>query len=145
MSQLKKKISLGPETTRSARLRLSVLTKRSDYIRTFQFGRKIRPSDWVVFNVYRKKQHRDADELGFRCGWTCPRAVGSAVVRNRLKRWSRIWFREKMKESNVMGISLPDIDLNLGFRAMPEGFYRRLRYSDFARVLDDGWSEILKS
>lgn len=145
MSQLKKKSSHDSESTRLARVRLCVLTKRSDYLRTFRFGRKVRPSEWVVLNVYRKKQSRDGDDLGFRCGWTCPRTVGTAVIRNKLKRWSRIWFREKLKESKVIGISLPDIDLNLGFRAMPEGFYRRLSYADFAKVLDHGWLEILKS
>jgi hypothetical protein len=44
-----------------------------------------------------------------------------------------------------MGINLPEVDLNLGFRAMPEDFYRRLRYADFAKVLEHGWLEILKS
>ena len=43
----------------------------------------------------------------------------------------------------LSGVSLPEVDLNLGFRAMPEGFYRRLRYADFAKVLDQGWAEIL--
>ncbi|MDZ4084901.1 MAG: ribonuclease P protein component [Bdellovibrionales bacterium] len=143
MSQVKKKSSHDPEPTRLARVRLSVLTKRSDYLRTFRFGRKFRPSDWVVLNVYRKKRSRDGDELGFRCGWTCPRTVGSAVIRNKLKRWSRVWFRQKLKESALMGISLPDVDLNLGFRAMPDGFYRRLRYAEFAKVLEQGWVEIL--
>lgn len=42
-----------------------------------------------------------------------------------------------------MGISLPDVDLNLGFRSMPDGFYRRLRYAEFAEVLERGWAEIL--
>lgn len=143
MSQVKKKSCHDPESTRLARVRLCVLTKRSDYLRTFRFGRKFRPSDWVVLNVYRKKRSRDGDELGFRCGWTCPRTVGSAVIRNKLKRWSRIWFRQKLKESALMGISLPDVDMNLGFRAMPDGFYRRLRYAEFAEVLEQGWAEIL--
>jgi len=143
VSHVKKKSPHDPEPTRLAPARLSVLTKRSDYLRTFRFGRKLRPSDWVVLNVYRKKRSRDGDELGFRCGWTCPRTVGSAVVRNKLKRWSRNWFRTKVKESMLSGVSLPEVDLNLGFRAMPEGFYRRLRYADFAKVLDQGWAEIL--
>ncbi len=45
----------------------------------------------------------------------------------------------------MTGISLPEVDLNLGFRAMPEGFYRKMRYADFAIVLENGWAEILKS
>lgn len=145
MSQIKKKSSSAPDANQSARVRLVVLTKRADYLRTFRFGRKVRPSDWVVLNVYRKKSPRDGDDLSFRCGWTCPRAVGPAVVRNKLKRWSRVWFRNKSKAFHEMGIRMPDIDLNLGFRAMPDGFYRRLSYREFSEVLEHGWSEILKS
>lgn len=72
-----------------------------------------------------------------RCGWTLPRQVGNAVVRNRLKRWSRAYFRDRVKR----GQSLP-LDINLVFRK-PEGdFYKMLKYEGFARVVDRAWEQL---
>lgn len=122
--------------------RLIVLSKRSDFLRTFRLGRKLRPSDWVVFNVYIKSV--EESPYGLRCGWTCPKAVGGAVVRNRLKRWSRQWCRENLKALAANGQLAPHIDLNLGFRAMPEGYFRKLKYSEFSETLDRSWKEILR-
>lgn len=72
-----------------------------------------------------------------RCGWTLPRQVGPAVVRNRLKRWSRVYFRERLKN----GETLP-IDLNLVFRKTEDDFYKKLSYERFASVVDKGWRQL---
>lgn len=72
-----------------------------------------------------------------RCGWTLPRQVGPAVTRNRLKRWSRVYFRERLKE----GLSLP-VDLNLVFRKTEGDFYKKLSYERFAQVVDKGLSQL---
>ncbi len=129
-------------STRVGRTRLVVLSRRSDFLRTFRLGKKLRPSDWVVFNVYRKSP--EESPKGLRCGWTCPKAVGNAVVRNRLKRWSRQWCRENVKALAASGEELPHVDLNIGFRAMPEGFFRKLKYSEFCAGMDPAWTEILR-
>lgn len=114
------------------RRRLVVLTRRSDFLRTFRSGRKIRPCDWMIFN------YTSSD--AFRAGWTCPKAVGVAPIRNRLKRWSRDWLRNQLKTSE----NLPSIDLNIGFRAMPEDFYRRLKRVEFDQAMARGWSLLVK-
>lgn len=124
------------------RTRLVVLSRRSDFLRTFRLGKKLRPSDWVVFNVYRKSSEEIPQ--GLRCGWTCPKAVGNAVVRNRLKRWSRQWCRENIKVLAASGQEPPNVDLNIGFRAMPEGFFRKLKYTQFCAGMDPAWQEILR-
>ncbi len=72
-----------------------------------------------------------------RCGWTLPRQVGPAVVRNRLKRWSRVYFRARLKE----GHTLP-VDLNLVFRKTEGDFYKKLSYERFASVVDKGWHQL---
>ena len=72
-----------------------------------------------------------------RCGWTLPRQVGSAVIRNRLKRWSRVYFRELIKAER----SQP-VDVNLVFRRTEDDFYKKLDYEKFAQVLDSGWSQL---
>lgn len=72
-----------------------------------------------------------------RCGWTLPRHVGSAVIRNRLKRWSRIYFRRILLNDECL-----PIDINLVFRKADGDFYKKLDYEGFSRVLDRGWRQI---
>jgi ribonuclease P protein component len=72
-----------------------------------------------------------------RCGWTLPRQVGSAVIRNRLKRWSRVYLRHLLAE----GLALP-VDVNLVFRKAEPDFYKKLNYEQFSRILDKGWRQM---
>lgn len=72
-----------------------------------------------------------------RCGWTLPRYVGSAVVRNRLKRWSRIYFRTVLELENAA-----PVDVNLVFRKTQDDFYKKLDYEQFSRSLDSGWRQL---
>jgi ribonuclease P protein component len=72
-----------------------------------------------------------------RCGWTLPRQVGTAVVRNRLKRWARVYFRARLKEDQTL-----PIDLNLVFRKTDGDFYKKLSYERFASVVDKGWKQL---
>ncbi len=72
-----------------------------------------------------------------RCGWTLPRQVGSAVIRNRLKRWVRVYFRGRLTTDG----ELP-IDINLVFRKAEGDFYKKLDYAGFAIVVDKGWKQL---
>jgi hypothetical protein len=65
------------------------------------------------------------------------------VLRNRLKRWSRQWCRAKLKKLSSEGIPSPHVDLNLGFRPMPDGFYNRLKFVEFCQAMDRAWDDIL--
>ncbi|MES2856151.1 MAG: ribonuclease P protein component, partial [Bdellovibrionota bacterium] len=58
-------------------LRLSVLKNRSDFLHILENGQRIRPTEWLIMNIVMSPKGR------FRCGWTLPRQVGPAVVRNR--------------------------------------------------------------
>jgi ribonuclease P protein component len=113
------------------KIRLSVLRRRSDFLFILKHGQRVRPSDWLLLNFVRN----EAGE--FRCGWTLPRQIGSAVTRNRLRRWARIYFRERLKA----GDELP-VDINLVFRRAEENFYKKLSYEGFSNVLDRGWKQV---
>lgn len=96
-------------------------------------GQRVRPTDWLLVNFTTNPYGE------MRCGWTLPRNVGSAVVRNRLKRWSRVYFRAMI----VAGNEAP-VDVNLVFRKAERDFYRKLNYEQFTEVLDRSWRQVKK-
>lgn len=137
--------------------RLQVLTRRSDFLFLLKHGQRVRASDWLLLNFIRHSEtssteskkireqenpNRERRELNalapsMRCGFTLPRQVGGAVIRNKLRRWSRAYFRSLLKS----GGSLP-IDVNLVFRKAPEDFYKKLKYDTFSEVLDQAWNQV---
>ncbi len=79
------------------------------------------------------------DHKVLRCGWTIPKKTGSAVVRNRIKRWCREYFKNHSDES------FPSIDLNivvLGNRG--KDYYKKLNHQEFKDYLDKGWTSLKK-
>ena len=75
------------------------------------------------------------DRGSFRPGWTVSRKVGISVVRNRLKRWGREFFRQQKTEA---------VDLNLIFRPKEKGFYKDLSHEEFDHVLSEALRKIRK-
>ena len=104
---------------------LKVLSKRSEFLILSKFGRKLKPSNWLLLNYKKNKLNQ------FRCGWTVPRYVGNAVLRNKLKRWSRELFRETIKNEIAM-------DVNLVFLKQDKDFYRELTYDNFKETFKKG-------
>jgi ribonuclease P protein component len=113
--------------------RLPVLKRRSDFLNLAKKGQRIRLTDWLILNFMKNPEGE------MRCGWTLPRQVGGAVVRNRLKRWSRQYFRNLISS----GREAP-VDVNLVFRRMEPGFFKKLDYGSFAAILDQGWLKLQK-
>lgn len=80
-----------------------------------------------------------------RCGWTLPRQVGPAVVRNRLKRWSRVYFRDRLKKGESLPPGIAEnigLDINLVFRKADGDFYKKLSYERFSDLLDKSWNQL---
>lgn len=65
-----------------------------------------------------------------RCGWTIPRQVGTAVTRNRFKRWGREYLRAWAKQNHL------SLDLNLIFKRRDKEFYKALSRGEFDEALD---------
>lgn len=66
-------------------------------------------------------------------GITASRKVGNAVVRNKLKRWCREYFRELGKSDLEYGAVV-----NVIFKPMQQGFYRGVAHDEITRALNDG-------
>ncbi|MCB0392950.1 MAG: ribonuclease P protein component [Bdellovibrionales bacterium] len=112
---------------------MTVLNRHSDFLSLQHSGKRLFLSNWMSVNL--KK-----NEMGqFRCGWTLSRKVGSAVTRNKLKRWCREYFRTQIKTSE------PFVDLNVVLRVRDKDFYRNLTYNEFRKCLDKAWGHALQT
>lgn len=72
-----------------------------------------------------------------RVGWTLSRAVGNAVIRNKLKRYAREFFR------NINHLdSNSKIDLNLVFLKTGSEKFKEMDYNEFKKLLLPLWYKI---
>ncbi|MCB0384234.1 MAG: ribonuclease P protein component [Bdellovibrionales bacterium] len=104
--------------------RLKSLRSRSDFLEISRTGSQIKPCGWLIL------AHRQNTLREIRCGWTIPRYVGGAVVRNRLRRWCREYFRT---HSSLRRKSL---DINIIFRRREKGFYKNVEREELYSCLD---------
>lgn len=101
------------------------LKRSSDFLKIKQEGKRKTLCSWLLL-TYRK------NNLGhLRFGCTVSGKVGPAVMRNRLKRWTREYFRKVAAN----GFD-PEYDFNLVFRPMQKGFYDKLEYQKFVESMD---------
>ena len=112
-----------------------VLRKRSDFNNLKLRGTRNSPARWVtLYSVPNTDGY-------LRFAFTLSRKVGTAVVRNRLRRWGREVFRELLKEEQLeMGV-----DINVVFRPMGTEFYVELSRDQFRKSLFKGWQMVLKN
>ena len=71
-------------------------------------------------------------------GWTIPAYVGTAVVRNRLKRWIREYLRTLSKGH-------PAVDVNFILRRKSPEFFRKLGRQDLYEALDLAFKRLRKA
>lgn len=113
-----------------------VIKRSSEFLSLKKTGKRAWPAKWLLLN-YSKK-----DQEGLHFGVTASRKVGSAVVRNKLKRWAREYFRDFVNRSNQTGSPI-DVSINIIFKPIDQGFYKGLKYEEFRKAMDTGL-EILK-
>ena len=117
-----------------------VLHRSEEFKKIRLQGQKIRPVKWIIFNYMRTENEE------FRCGWTIPKKTGSAVVRNRLKRWCREFLKSKSpkKKEEAKGEALknpfPSLDLNIVVLGIcGREFYKNLSHREFQYFLEKAW------
>lgn len=110
-----------------------VIKRSSDFLSLKQTGKRHWPTKWLLLNY----QNNQVGQLRF--GVTASRKVGSAVVRNKLKRWVREYFRSFL----VAGNSL-EADINLIFKPMDANFYKGLPHEEFVKAMDRGLETLRK-
>lgn len=113
--------------------RLRKLRKRTEFLEISKTGQRVYVGRTLLANVAK-------NDLGhFRCGWTIPKYVGSAVTRNRIRRWCREFFRKAVDEGWD-----PSIDMNLVIRKQDKQFYRELTFDSFKKSLESMRGKISK-
>lgn len=110
-----------------------VLKKNSDFLELKKQGQRVWPSRWMLLQFY----FIDSTEIHF--GITASRKVANSVVRNRLKRWCRDYFRELAQSPLEYGVKI-----NVVFKPIQEGFYRGLSHGEMVAALREGLSLIHK-
>lgn len=106
------------------------LKKNSDFLELRKKGLRINPSEWLQIQYLKSN-----DEVLF-IGVTTGRKVGTAVIRNRLKRWSREFFRKNLSQLTVAG------RLNVVFKPRQSQFYKELKHEDLDRLLEKACERI---
>ena len=104
--------------------RLKSLTRRADFLNLRAEGQSFHVNSWLLVNY----QKTETDLI--RCGWTIPRQVGPAVVRNRLRRWGREYLRKWSNETTA------SLDMNLVFKRQAPGFYREIDHKEFDGAME---------
>jgi ribonuclease P protein component len=102
----------------------TILKKQSDFNRLKENGQRFFSGSWLLVSY----ATNSSDEI--RYGWTIPKFVGNAVLRNRFKRWYREYARLHGCQSTETGI-----DMNFVMRRQTKEFYRKLSHKDFDQAV----------
>jgi ribonuclease P protein component len=92
------------------------------FARLKQSGATFKVKGWLLVNYLANR----SDDFGY--GFTIPRYVGIAVVRNRLRRWSREFCRRHSHE-------VQSFDVNILFLRKSPQFYRELAHAELDAAL----------
>ena len=108
------------------------LTKRRDFLRVYEAGRKLFSRYCVLFFA--------ANDLPYsRLGITATKKIGKANVRNRLKRWTRETYRH---ERVPLGLDSNALDLVVNVKPNAASVTFREYRDDLTRVLQKLREEI---
>lgn len=94
------------------------ITRRSEFDFVYRIGRRLENSHFRLFVIQRR-------EPTPRLGLTIPKRVGNSVIRNRLKRLIREWFRIRKE-------GLQALDLVI----QPNALAPKLEYEELCQSLD---------
>lgn len=101
-------------------------------MRLSRSGKRLKVTPWMILNYIVDKNPKPAVHVG----WTIPKKVGTAVLRNKLKRWCREFFRKEELTPNQL------IYLNIVIREQGDDFLKKLTFQEFEEPLARGWRNI---
>lgn len=105
-------------------VRFASLSRSKDFENLRVQGQSFHVNSWLLVNM------QETQLFSLRCGWTIPRQIGPAVVRNRFRRWGREFLRKWSAKSNK------SLDLNLVFKRRDKEFYKMMDHKDFDEALE---------
>jgi ribonuclease P protein component len=107
---------------------LESLKRKKDFKNLLDHGNRLRPAPWLIISFSK-------NDLGIqRIGFTASAKIGNAIIRNRLKRWSREFLRRQDELS---------MDVNLVFlKPRDANLYKELKHDDFDKLLEKSWKNI---
>ena len=95
-----------------------ILRRSSEFNELRQSGKRFSAAPWLTV------QYKE-NNLGYlRYGFSISTKIGSAVVRNRLRRWLREYIRNGPCQQNE-----PSLDIHVVFRPSTREFYAKLEHS----------------
>ena len=107
------------------------LKKKRDFENLRNSGVVIHVTHWLMVVCLRNSVSEN------RVGWTLPKFVGNAVVRNRLRRWGRervkVWDFAEFPKS---------LDLNFVFKKRAAGFYKTLDREEFGIAFSRAFEKV---
>ena len=107
--------------------KVTLILQSSDFQRLKQKGIRVYPNSWMCLSFLKNNQKE------IRLGWTISKNIGIAVVRNKLKRWCRQYFREKFQVYSDLSM-----DVNIILKPRDKDFYKKMKYKEFVASLEKG-------
>ena len=111
--------------------KITTLRRKSDFEILKKRGKRIYANSWLILNYLQNSEHTN------RYGWIIPNKVGGSVLRNRIKRWCREYFR------NLRFHPDKHFDVNVIIRAKSDaGYFRKLKFQEFKSELDSAVKKV---
>jgi ribonuclease P protein component len=92
-------------------------------------GKRLFVTDWLALNWMAGVEET-------KVGWTIPGYVGTAVTRNRLKRWLKEYLEKKWQPE------AQNLQLHFLFKRKPAAFYKGLGHELFDSVVSSGLKNV---
>ena len=111
------------------------LRARDDFKNVMRKGKRLKFKDWLVINLLFHSNKK------IQVGWTVPTYVGSAVVRNRFKRWLKNHLATKWEISEDL---LEGCVIHFYFQKKDKSFYREMGHAGFDETIKIGLIDVEK-
>lgn len=107
--------------------------RRSEFISVTKEGKRFHVNDWLMLNSSKSEDNE------IKVGWTVPGYVGTAVTRNRLKRWLREYVEKKWRPQRR------GLIVHFLFKRRAVTFYKGLDHRQFDKAVENGLKHVEKT